>query len=59
MGTVNVDINLLRAGGSSGTAMSMAVKAAKELGMKAGDNVVVILPDSIRNYMYVTFLVLV
>ena len=33
--------------------MSMAVKAAKELGMKAGDNVVVVLPDSIRNYMYV------
>ena len=53
---MKVDINLFCAGGSSGTAMSMAVKAAKELGMKAGDNVVVILPDSIRNYMYVTLL---
>lgn len=37
------------AGGSSGSAMSVAVKAAKEL--KEGQRCVVILPDSIRNYM--------
>lgn len=36
-------------GGSSGTAMSAAVHVAKEL--KEGQRCVVILPDSIRNYM--------
>lgn len=36
-------------GGSSGSAMSVAVKAAKEL--KEGQRCVVIFPDSIRNYM--------
>lgn len=41
----------LMCGGSSGTAMDIAVKAAKEHGLKAGQRVVVILPDSIRNYM--------
>uniref|UniRef100_A0A8B9JKS7 Cystathionine beta-synthase n=1 Tax=Astyanax mexicanus TaxID=7994 RepID=A0A8B9JKS7_ASTMX len=39
----------LLCGGSSGTAMAAAVKAAKEL--KEGQRCVVILPDSIRNYM--------
>ncbi|KAJ8351508.1 hypothetical protein SKAU_G00229840 [Synaphobranchus kaupii] len=39
----------LLCGGSSGTAMSAAVKVAKEL--KEGQRCVVILPDSIRNYM--------
>ncbi|XP_074670554.1 cystathionine beta-synthase-like protein isoform X3 [Strix aluco] len=39
----------LLCGGSSGSAMSVAVKAAKEL--KEGQRCVVILPDSIRNYM--------
>uniref|UniRef100_A0A8B9DMB4 Cystathionine beta-synthase n=1 Tax=Anser cygnoides TaxID=8845 RepID=A0A8B9DMB4_ANSCY len=39
----------LLCGGSSGSAMSAAVKAAKEL--KEGQRCVVILPDSIRNYM--------
>uniref|UniRef100_A0A8V5FHL1 Cystathionine beta-synthase n=1 Tax=Melopsittacus undulatus TaxID=13146 RepID=A0A8V5FHL1_MELUD len=39
----------LLCGGSSGSAMSVAVKAAKEL--KEGQKCVVILPDSIRNYM--------
>ncbi|KAG5833532.1 hypothetical protein ANANG_G00276900 [Anguilla anguilla] len=39
----------LLCGGSSGTAMAAAVKAAKEL--KEGQCCVVILPDSIRNYM--------
>lgn len=38
-------------GGSSGTAMAAAVKMAKEL--KEGQRCVVILPDSIRNYMWV------
>jgi cystathionine beta-synthase len=36
-------------GGSSGTAVAAAVKAAKELG--PGQRCVVILPDSVRNYM--------
>ncbi|XP_052003898.1 cystathionine beta-synthase-like protein [Xyrauchen texanus] len=39
----------LLSGGSSGTAMSAAVHVAKEL--KEGQRCVVILPDSIRNYM--------
>uniref|UniRef100_A0A8C9VYT1 Cystathionine beta-synthase n=1 Tax=Scleropages formosus TaxID=113540 RepID=A0A8C9VYT1_SCLFO len=39
----------LLCGGSSGSAMAIAVKAAKEL--KEGQRCVVILPDSIRNYM--------
>jgi len=36
-------------GGSSGAALSVALKAAKDL--KAGQRCVVILPDSIRNYL--------
>ncbi|XP_056409306.1 cystathionine beta-synthase-like isoform X2 [Hyla sarda] len=39
----------LLCGGSSGTAMTAAVKAAQEL--KEGERCVVILPDSVRNYM--------
>ncbi|XP_028405463.1 cystathionine beta-synthase-like [Dendronephthya gigantea] len=39
----------LLCGGSSGTAMVAAVKAAKQL--KEGQRCVVILPDSVRNYM--------
>lgn len=39
----------LLCGGSSGTAMSVAVKAAQEL--REGQRCVVILPDSVRNYM--------
>ncbi|XP_035390831.1 cystathionine beta-synthase-like protein isoform X2 [Electrophorus electricus] len=39
----------LLCGGSSGSAMAAAVKEAKEL--KEGQRCVVILPDSIRNYM--------
>ena len=39
----------LLCGGSCGSAMAGAVKAAKEL--KAGQNCVVVLPDSVRNYM--------
>lgn len=36
-------------GGSSGSAMQAAVETAKEL--KEGQKCVVVLPDSIRNYM--------
>ncbi len=39
----------LLCGGSSGTAVVAAIKAAKRL--KKGQNCVVILPDSLRNYM--------
>eukprot|EP00049_Salpingoeca_infusionum_P010801 m.186202 g.186202 ORF g.186202 m.186202 type:complete len:566 (-) comp14751_c0_seq5:4044-5741(-) len=39
----------LLCGGSSGTAMAAAIKAAKDL--KEGQRCVVILPDSVRNYM--------
>jgi len=41
----------LLCGGSSGTAMYCAIQAAKDFGLKAGQRVVVILPDSVRNYM--------
>ena len=36
-------------GGSSGAALSVALKEAKQL--KAGQRCVVVLPDSIRNYL--------
>ena len=36
-------------GGSCGAAMTVAMKAAKEL--EAGQRCVVVLPDSVRNYM--------
>ncbi|KAG1691661.1 Cystathionine beta-synthase [Nymphon striatum] len=39
----------LLCGGSSGSAMSVALEAAKEL--KAGQKCVVVLPDGVRNYM--------
>lgn len=42
-------LHLVSLGGSSGTAMAAAVKMAKKL--KEGQRCVVILPDSIRNYM--------
>ena len=38
-------------GGSCGTAVHAAVQAAKDYGMKEGQRVVLILPDSVRNYM--------
>jgi cystathionine beta-synthase len=41
----------LLVGGSSGSAMAAMVRAVKDLGMKKGDVVVVILPDSIRSYL--------
>ncbi|KAI1476872.1 cystathionine beta-synthase [Daldinia eschscholtzii] len=41
----------LLVGGSSGSALSAALKAVKDLGLGKGDVVVVILPDSIRSYL--------
>ncbi|KAI8775363.1 cystathionine beta-synthase-like isoform X1 [Biomphalaria glabrata] len=41
----------LLCGGSSGSAMYCALKAIKDYGLKKGQRCVVILPDSIRNYM--------
>ncbi|CAH2983408.1 unnamed protein product [Chilo suppressalis] len=41
----------LLCGGSSGLITAAAVKAAKRLKLKAGQRVVVVLPDGIRNYM--------
>ncbi|GFR58528.1 cystathionine beta-synthase [Elysia marginata] len=41
----------LLCGGSSGSAMYCAIQAAKDAGLKKGQRMVVILPDSIRNYM--------
>jgi len=38
-------------GGSSGTALAGAMTAIKELKIGKGKRVVVLLPDSIRNYM--------
>ncbi|XP_076839126.1 cystathionine beta-synthase-like isoform X2 [Brachyhypopomus gauderio] len=49
MGRMLIREEGLLCGGSSGTAMAAAVKVAKEL--KEGQRCVVILPDSIRNYM--------
>lgn len=42
-------LTVLSTGGSSGSAMAVAVKAAQEL--QEGQRCVVILPDSVRNYM--------
>lgn len=41
----------LLVGGSSGSAMAAMVQAVKDEGMKKGDVVVVVLPDSIRSYL--------
>lgn len=38
-------------GGSSGTALAGALEAIKDLNIGEGKRVVVLLPDSIRNYM--------
>ena len=38
-------------GGSSGTALSAAVELIKELNIGEGKRVVVLLPDSVRNYI--------
>lgn len=38
-------------GGSSGTALAGALKAIKELNIGEGKRVVVLFPDSVRNYM--------
>jgi len=41
----------LLCGGSSGSAMYCALQAIKDFGLKKGQRAVVILPDSVRNYM--------
>jgi len=41
----------LLCGGSSGAAMAAAIQAAKDFGFTSDHRVVVILPDSVRNYM--------
>jgi len=41
----------LLCGGSSGSAMYAAIQACKDFGLKKGQRCVVILPDSVRNYM--------
>lgn len=41
----------LLCGGSSGAAMYCALQAIRDFGMKKGQRVVVLLPDSVRNYM--------
>lgn len=41
----------LLCGGSSGAAVHAAVKEAKRQGLGAGKRCVVLLPDSVRNYM--------
>eukprot|EP01118_Nematostelium_gracile_P017599 TRINITY_DN7576_c0_g1_i1.p1 TRINITY_DN7576_c0_g1~~TRINITY_DN7576_c0_g1_i1.p1 ORF type:complete len:509 (-),score=195.31 TRINITY_DN7576_c0_g1_i1:71-1597(-) len=41
----------LLCGGSSGSAMWAAIQACKDFGLKKGQRCVVILPDSVRNYM--------
>jgi len=46
------------AGGSSGSAMYCALQAAADYKLAAEHRVVVMLPDSIRNYMFVSFLFL-
>jgi len=38
-------------GGSSGTALAGAIAAIKDLNIREGKRVVVLLPDSVRNYM--------
>lgn len=38
-------------GASSGSAISCAIQACKDFNLKEGQNCVVILPDSVRNYM--------
>ncbi|VEL27726.1 unnamed protein product, partial [Protopolystoma xenopodis] len=42
----------LLCGGSSGAAMWAALETIKKSSMGAGERVVVILPDTVRNYMY-------
>lgn len=41
----------LLCGGSSGAILVAAIKAAKEMNIGAGKNIVIIMPDGIRNYM--------
>ncbi|KAJ6637068.1 Cystathionine beta-synthase [Pseudolycoriella hygida] len=47
---INAEEGIL-SGGSSGAAVSVALKAVKDFDLKEGQRCVVILPDGIRNYM--------
>jgi len=47
---INAEEGIL-SGGSSGAALSIALKAVKDYDLKEGQKCVVILPDGIRNYM--------
>ncbi|XP_037027961.1 cystathionine beta-synthase [Bradysia coprophila] len=47
---INAEEGIL-SGGSSGAALSVALRAVKDFGLKKGQRCVVILPDGIRNYM--------
>jgi cysteine synthase len=38
-------------GASSGSAMSCAIQACKDFNLNENQNCIVILPDSVRNYM--------
>jgi cysteine synthase len=48
---VEVLIYLYLTGGSSGASMYCALKAIRDFGLKEGQKCVVVLPDSVRNYM--------
>lgn len=47
---INAEEGIL-SGGSSGAALSVALRAVKDFGLKKGQKCVVVLPDGIRNYM--------
>lgn len=47
---INAEEGIL-SGGSSGAALSIALKAVRDFNLKEGQKCVVILPDGIRNYM--------
>jgi len=47
---------LCASGGSSGSVMYCALQAAADYKLSSEQTVVVILPDSVRNYMYVCFI---
>lgn len=47
---INAEEGIL-SGGSSGAALSVALRAVKDFDLKEGQRCVVILPDGIRNYM--------
>jgi len=48
---LNIWYILYLTGGSSGASMYCALKAIRDFGLKEGQKCVVVLPDSVRNYM--------